>query len=412
MTAAESAVRCGLPDVTVVLSDNSTEPEESERLRAFCERGPDSLRYVRPPEPLAMSPHWEWLWHTIRDTFAPTHVTYLTDRLAFTQGSLAALAEAAEGNPDHVISYHWDSIKDATSPVELVQAPWTGQLLELDAAKLIELSSRGVFGDYIPRLMNSVAPVSLLEAVERRFGDVFGAISPDFRIAYRSLAIVDSILYLDRACVIEHGMARSHGYNYKVGNVNSDSADFARLAGERFGATPEPHFETVVNAIFQEYCSTRRELGGDRFPSVDWLSYLRANAASTDRIEAPEKRTRMQELLRARGWTRRHSVRHVAGLTAQMAGYFLHHPAALGRTIKRQLWDRPPGTPAAYLAPKIGLSPGLRDDLLFESSAEALAYANAHPRPRAPYAWHIHQLERAGAVRGRAATLARSASWK
>jgi hypothetical protein len=400
MTSIASVVRCGLPGVSVVVSDNSTNPDEKDRLREFCKGQPtDVVRYVEPPESLAMPAHWEWLWHTIETTVSPSHVSYLTDRLVFTAGALEELVGVVADNPDSVVSYHWDHVKDLTTPVELVQTPWTGQLLELDCRRLIELSSRGLIGNYLPRLMTCIAPVGVLATIERGFGNVFESVSPDYRFAYRCLAVCDSILYLDRACLMEQGMDRSAGASFLRGNLNEDAADFVReLTVERFGATPEPRFEAGANAVFQEYCCVRAELGGDRFPSVDWRGYLTANAISVDRIAEPEWRARMQELLRSHGWRRRDSVRHAAGTTLRMAEYLVRHPGALMRTIKRQLLDRPPGSAAAFLLPRLGIDPRIRDELRFDSAAQAIAHAEAHPRARTPHAFHVHRLARAGAI--------------
>src|SRR5206468_3596267 len=113
-------------------------------------------------------------------------------------------------------------------------------------------------------MLNCIVPASTLGAIERRFGNVFGLIAPDYRFAYRCLAVSETTLYLDRACMIEYGMTRSSGITYSKGKPNEDAADVARhLSGPRFWATPEPGFETVANAIFQEYCAVREEVGGD-----------------------------------------------------------------------------------------------------------------------------------------------------
>jgi hypothetical protein len=280
-----------------------------------------------------------------------------------------------------------------------VQTPWTGQLLELDCGKLVELSSRGRHGSYLPRLMTCIAPRELLATIEERFGDVFGSVSPDFRFAYRCLAVCETVLYLDRPCLIEHGLGRSAGGSYRHGTMNEDAARFAReLSVSRFGTTPEPGFETVSNAIFQEYCAVREEVGGEQFPAPDPRGYLTANAISVDRIAQSEWRVRMQDLLRRRGWTRWDAARHAAGMTFGMAAYLLRHPGALARALKRQLWERPPGSPASFLLTRLGIDPRARVELSFESAAEAIAYADRHPRGPTPHAWHVHQLARAGAI--------------
>jgi hypothetical protein len=384
----------------VVVSDNSTDAGEQDRLAAFCGRQPSgAVWYTRPPEPLAMAEHWEWLRQLVEREVAPTHLTYLTDRMVFAAGALDELLQIVEREPDYVLSYQHDTIDDRDASVELIQSQWTGRLLELDARELIGISSRGEFGNYLPRMLNSIAPAATLARIEERFGSVFQPVSPDYRFAYRCLATCATILYLDRSCLVEHGTARSSGIAYMRGRPNEAATRFQReLSKPRFGDTPEPAFEIGANAIWQEYFSVRAEVGDDRFPPVDWGSYLTANAVGAGRIEDPEWRARMKELLRQRGWTRRRSIRHAARLSVSMAGYFLRHPTALPRTLKRLLWDRPPGTPFAFLLPKIGLSPRTRDDLRFESTADAIVQAGARPRPRRPYTWPLYRLSRAGAI--------------
>jgi hypothetical protein len=399
MGTIDSVLDGGVTDVSVVVSDNSTDPDARDRLREYCSSLANSaLVYTQPPELLAMAAHWEWLRRFIHERLAPSHLGYLTDRLVLLPGALERLVDVIAGAPRMVLSYQVDHVMDFRTPVELVQRQWTGDLLELSSRGLIEMARRGRYGDYVPRMMNSIAPAAVLERIERRFGDVFGSVSPDYRFAFRCLAECDSTLYLDRSCAIERGMRQSSGISFLRGHVNVAASRFAQeLSVARFGATPEPGFETVANAIFQEYCSVRAEAGAG-FPPLHPRSYLWANAASVDRIEDPEWRARMTALLRRRGWTRRASVGRAVGTTLEMAGYFLRHPGAIGRTVKRQLWDRPPGTPAAFLLPRVGLNPAIRDDLRFATAAEAVAHAGTHPRTRTPYAWHVHQLARGRAI--------------
>jgi hypothetical protein len=400
MAAVDSVLRARDPGVTVVVSDNSTRVADRDRLAEFCAGQPTgAVEYVRPPESLEMSAHWEWLLSVMRERVDPTHVSYVTDRMVFTAGALTELMEIVASEPSRVLSYHHDRVHDVDSPVELVQTQWTGQLLELDTRRLIELSSRGGWGDYLPRMLNSIAPIATVEAIERAYGNVFLSVSPDYCFAYRCLATCDTILYRDRACLIEYGMARSAGISYARGRLSEDAARFRReLSVPRFGATPDPAFETVANAIWQEYCTARNETGGDRFPSVDSRHYLTTHAISVDRMDESEWRAHARELLRRRGWTRWHSARHVLSQTLAIAGYFIRHPGAFLRSVKRQVWDRPPGTPLASLLSRAGLNPRVREDLKFASAAAAIAYADAHPRARTPYAWHVHRLSRAGAI--------------
>ena len=397
MAAIGSVLRAAHGDVAVIVSDNSTDAGERRRLQEFCARS--EVEYVRPREPLPMPQHWEWLWHQIRERVRPTHVSYLTDRMVFTAGSLEQVMGIVEAQPDKVLSYRHDRVEDIETPVKLVQSQWTGRLLELKADRIVELSSRAAYGDHLPRMLNSIAPVSVLARIEERFGNVFESVSPDYAFAFRSLALCDTMLYLDRACLIHYGMRSSGGISYLRGRLNEAATSFERsLSVPRFGATPEPELKTIANAIFQEYCSARDQSGGSRFPPVDHGAYLWANAESIARIEDPAWRQEMEAILRRHGWTRRSNARFAGRRGLSMTGYFLRHPGAFARSVKRQLWDRPPGTPAARLLPRLGLNPRLRDDLMFDSSSSAIAYAETCPRRRTPYSWHVHPLIRAGAI--------------
>jgi hypothetical protein len=400
MAAVASVVRSATPDVAAVLSDNSTGDEGLEPLRELCARHFEAVSYVRPPAPLPMPDHWEWLWHRIRETVAPTHVAYLTDRMVFLDGALADLVAIVRRHPDRVVTFRVDGVDDLTRPVELVQSQWTGRLLELDPRRLLELSSRGEYGDHLPLMLNSIAPVEVMAAVEERFGGVFrGTVSPDYGFAFRSLTVSGPILYLDRACLVHYAMARSAGISYLRARPNGAARDFERsLISPRFGATPEPQFETISNAVFQEYCLAREQAGADLLPPLDMRGYLAQNAISASRMEDPEWRRRTEDLLRRHGWTRRRRMQRAIGAGFAIARYFVRHPTALARSVKRQLWDRPPGTPAARLLPRLGLDARIRNDLRFDDAQSAIAHAEAHPRRRTSYAWHLEPLRRSGAI--------------
>jgi hypothetical protein len=264
---------------------------------------------------------------------------------------------------------------------------------------VLRLAARGEWGDHLPLMLNCIAPLTAITAVEQRFGSVFAPVAPDYRFAYRCLATFDTILYLDQACLIHYGMSRSAGISYMRGKPNEAAQRFEReLSVERYGATPEPGFETNSNAIFQEYCSVRAEEGGQSLPPLDWPSYLDLNARSATIIEDPDWRARMEEVLSRHGWSRRRAARFELGRAAAICGYFARHPDAFARSLKRQLLERPPGTPLALLLARRRIDPRVRDELQFDSAAEAIAHAEAHPRARTSSAWHVHRLQRGGAI--------------
>lgn len=401
MEAIASALR-GRPDgVTVAVSDNSADPDQQRELAAFCAgQAPGAVLYLQPPGPLSMAAHWEWLRRRITERLDPTHLAYLGDRMVFTAGSLARVAAIAARHPDKVVAYSHDHVDDLEPPVALVQLQWTGRVLELDSRTLLRMTSRATWGSYLPRMINSIAPVDVMARIEARYDDVFGMTSPDFCFAYRCLSVCDTILFEDRCATVYRGARASSGISYLRGLPNEHNDAFERhLPGGRHDSTPEPGFETTANAIFEEYCFVRARAGDPaRFPAIDPRAYLAVNALSASRIRDPERRARVEELMRRRGWTRGARIRNRAAKVAPAFGYFVRHPGAIGRTLHRQLIERPPGTPASVLLPKIGIDPRVRDELRFASSQEAIAHAETHPRRRSPSSWPLHALSRAGAI--------------
>lgn len=373
--AVASVVRAEDPRLTLVVSDNSTDAAAVERLRDFCAHQPDWVTYVRPPEPLPMPDHWEFLWHRIRETAEPTHVGYLTDRMRFAPGALVRLMAVVERHPDRALTFLSDAVVDIKTPVQLLRHEWTGQLLELDARRVVDVAIRmPLLFQHMPRMNNSIAPVELLAEVEARFGDVFGAVAADFSVAYRTLAVVDTTLHLDRPSLIQYGLGLSQGFNDTIGRENEAVMDLARnLRGARADLTPAPELRTSVNDLFQEYCVVQ-QAGNGRFPPLDRHHYLAANAGAVAFIEDPERRARLVAQLERRGWNRRQRARKRLRDVFAQARYYARHPEA-------------------YRRERRGAAPRL-----FPDRAAAVAHAEAHPSPRTTYARHVDPLERAGAI--------------
>ncbi|HVF50650.1 MAG TPA: glycosyltransferase, partial [Pyrinomonadaceae bacterium] len=81
--AARSVLSRPDAGMRVLVSDNSTSEQEASELARLCgEIGDSRLRLVRPPEPLAMSAHWNWAMRQALE-YDASHFTFLTDRMLF-----------------------------------------------------------------------------------------------------------------------------------------------------------------------------------------------------------------------------------------------------------------------------------------------------------------------------------------
>jgi hypothetical protein len=332
--AIESALGQQEPDVHVLVSDNSTDPAERDRLAAYCSALQSGVvSYVAPPAPLAMSAHWQWALERAFELDA-THYAYLTDRTVLKPGGLAPVLRARAGHPDKVITYNHDMVDDWAEPVRLHLNQWSGRLLELDSSEVLDLSSRAVIGNWLPRMLNCLVPRSVLDRVADRCSTVFDSISPDFCFAFRCLATTDSVLYYDRSVLVHHAVYRSNGWSYARGVESADSRDFrSELGGVRHHfAAPVPELHGTINAIMHEYCHVRNELGPARFREVDRPRYLSAIGLELAQVENETIRSSMESRLVAAGW-------RPPGRYARLRA-FIARQRATPLTVARRLGNR------------------------------------------------------------------------
>ncbi len=286
----------------VLVSDNSSDEAEAARLKAFCEAlGDARVSYVRPPEPLSMSPHWDWAAGRALELYDASHVTFLTDRMILRGGALERLAAVSTLYPDKLVSYMHDRVADDGTPVRLHQNVWSGKLYEAESARMLGAVARSSPCEVLPRLLNCHVPRGLLKTLRARHGSVCGSIAPDFSFCFRALAAEESVLFLDEAIIFHYALDRSNGASFVRGEVTRDSADFMKglRAGGDYFAAPIPGILTVHNAIIHEYCFAAGETGGAKFPPVDEERYLFAIEGELGQIVNPEARRAVEEQLAA-----------------------------------------------------------------------------------------------------------------
>jgi glycosyltransferase involved in cell wall biosynthesis len=379
-TTIASALAGDDPRVSVLVSDNSTDTDQVERLQSWCAgKSGSPLRYVRPERPLPMSAHWQWALERALESPATSNVMFLTDRLLMRPRVLGELLDIVERHPADVITFGDDTIVDHRQPVTIFERPWTGKLLRIDADQVLSILSRGILLA-APTMLNTIVPRVVLQEIERAYGNVFASIAPDLCFTYRCLDRVDSIVHWDRALIVQRALARSNGYSQIRGVANADHADFVRELGDsRINEhAPIPELLTVTNAIYNEYEYVRMERPSSKLEALSRHYYLGANARDVARLEDPRLKARMDEVLAEHGWSTRTRLRYVLGLCLSAARYYWRRPRALlGRLRGR------------------GAAP-----LEFEDSAQALAYTMKHPaaaRTEPDHLWPL--MSRPGAVR-------------
>jgi len=392
-------------NVNVLISDNSTVPEEAESLARYCERlGDDRLHYVRPPKPLPMAQHWDWAMRHALQTFGASHVIYLTDRMMFKRGELQNVLDIAKTYPDKVITYYHDWIVDNDKPITIEQTPWTGKLFEVDCRRLSYQYSKIHLHLCLPRMLNSLVPRDALDAVCARFGNMFGSISPDFNFGFRCLELFDSFIYYDKSPIFHYGQVRSNGASMARGERTSDHADFLAHCDARLNdALPVPEMWTVGNAILHEYCVVKQQTSSARFYELDRSRYLQYLSKEVEHIVNPALRAEMRTRLAAHG-TVSDEVRRSSRTVSQTMRKLLSPAAVLnkiGWTIRNIRWTMRNATRSAatkhvwlFLARYFGMRLPADHRFQFDSVEEAIDFMQNFPRGSAKeWPWQ-HELLR------------------
>lgn len=294
--------------VNVLVSDNSTETSESEKLIDFCRKYDDSrLRYIKPPESMAMARHWEWAMNEALHLYNSNHFLFLTDRMVFKNGEIKTINDIAQSYPDKIISYNIDRVNDFVEPITLERLSWTGKLFEINSSHLLKLSSQSIFHHCLPRMLNCVVPRFIVAEIINRFGNVCMSTAPDFCFCYRSLDITSSIYYYDKSILIEHAVTRSNGANFTRGTTSKDSTDFLSNLGSQSRLNflaPLPEIITVGNSIIHEYCFVKQESKSEKFLDVDMTKYMDYLASETSSIMDDDLKKEILRTLTSQGWKR------------------------------------------------------------------------------------------------------------
>lgn len=372
MNAIRSVLSQPVKNLDVMVSDNSNAETDREALAEFCSTLADKrVRYVRPPESLSMTRHWDWAVQEALQFYSASHVTYLTDRMMFRNGALKEVLDLSALYPEKIISYNIDRIVDHVSPVRVEEWAVTGRLFEVDTEQFTRLFSQGIFHPALPRLNNTIVPRELLTRMLARFGNVFSSISPDFNFCCRCLDMEKTTLFYDKSPLFHYALYRSNGASVTRGEMTPDNADFSAILSAdnstRNYATPIPALNTAVNAAFHEYFVFQQETNSPRFFAVDLQKYLAANASELPEITDPQLRAETLSLLVAKGYRQ-------AETNGQPVETSLLKRA---RGKLKRVITGPATTPAwLFMARTLGIRPPAGNLFEFASLDEAIDYAS------------------------------------
>jgi hypothetical protein len=383
-TAIQSVLSQADCNLRVIVSDNSTVVEDVSVLSNYCKEVKDNrLHYVRPPEPLAMSEHWDW---ALRQALSidSNHFAFLTDRMVFRPNALRTVLELVNQYPDKILTYLHDRVRDFCRPFGVDLNEWTGKLYEVASTRLLSLSAQSImYAGSCPRMLNCFVPRSVLDAIKNRFGTVFSSNAPDWNFTYRALEVVDSVLYFNKPVLVHYALPRSNGESAHRGIMNQSYSEFLKeLKGPVNGDAPFPEIITVWNAIISEYCSVKNESRSLKFPELDMKKYIQALASGIACIENVEVRREMEQRLKARGGNPAHRFSREFSLVREMM------------------------SPRLVLSKLKSLASSSRF-MTFDTPEQALEFAVTHLRPirkADPWEEALHQGVEVSPVRAQAST--------
>lgn len=388
-------------DLAILVSDNSSDPDEAEKLRRLClELDDERLSYVRPPTSLAMTDHWNWAIEHLLSRRDVSHVTFLTDRSLFQPGALKDALKVVEARRTDVVTYVFDTVDDFSTPVRLYQKRWTGRVIRIPSRRMLDLAADMQFLRVLPRMLNCIVPAGTVRALHDRFGTVFGSTSPDYSFALRCLCLVDAIYYYDRPCFIQHSTGRSTGMSSSRGKPSAESVDFMTTSKVKsFHTTPLPQIMTISNALAHEYCAVRKEVGEDGLKPLNLSRYLHALSFDLETVSDAVQRAQGYELLRSMGWN--DYVRTKRSLRERLisrAKTLQQKPRSAGILLEPFRWRLKwiacsPMTKRGWLLlNRLGIYPPAEQRFRFASKSAALEYASRFPRRRTNSFAHLREI--------------------
>lgn len=291
-----------IPSVdVVVLSDNSTDAAACEEIRAGCEAiGDDRVAYVRPPEPMDVSAHWDWaIGHTLATTDI-THLVVATDRYRLRPAAFDDAVRLARGDPETPLTFAYDSVWDQASPVGLERRPWSGLVLYVRTGRLVETLSRVILHIVAPQLWNAITPREVLDRVRGRFGTFVGRF-PDMSFGYRFCATEDAVRYYDRTCQYHFAYGRSGGWGLHDGALSQAARELVDQVASSDPAAFVPELaSTLYGVAAYEYNLVRSAVGG--FPAIDRTGYLEQESRHAAMLTDSGAKQARFDLLRELGW--------------------------------------------------------------------------------------------------------------
>jgi hypothetical protein len=254
--ALESVLKQSFGDFEVIVCDNFKERSCEAEVAAFSD---PRIRYLRPPEPLAMHENWELAIDQARGDF----VLILIDKTLLRLSALERLEAATHSHPADLYSwtadayYLTDEAEGDVSCGYIVPVRGQGEPFYVDCAGEIaaRVSFRQRLGTEGPayawgKICFGAYSRALIARIKTRFGKVCPLISPDYTSKTVALLSTDRLVDLNASYTVQLISSVSNGMLF-----SQDSGHARRFLAQggfterEFADLPIPHVFCSVHNI-------------------------------------------------------------------------------------------------------------------------------------------------------------------
>ena len=257
-----SAVQQTSRDYEIIVSDNSSNPVDSQKVKEAVEKAKQdanvNVKLIRPPTVLNMSNHFEFA----TKQFAGKYLAILTDHYALRPSAVevwCSIIDASDEVPDILMS----NIRSGYSEITRMESTWQfdksitvkpaaevlGKFLKFDA-----WNEDSMLATPLPRGMNSLYRAEVCDRIRQKHGGLFFPLSPDYTSSFLLLPHSKTVTYIDRPFYCHYGN-------------QSNGRDCVQNGTEKFVATypgldPFEHcptkIEAVQNTLYRDFEAMKR----------------------------------------------------------------------------------------------------------------------------------------------------------
>ncbi|MCH2211630.1 MAG: glycosyltransferase [Fuerstiella sp.] len=259
-TCLQSAVAQTNHDYEIILSDNSTDLDHSERLgelvqqvAKYCDA---EVRYLQPPEPLNMADNWEYATRHATGRY----VAVLTDRHVIRPSSVAVWKRIVEEtNPDLLI---WN-VRSGYSSVSGFErtSPFDGQVTQQTPLHVLDRflqfsgwKAESMFFNELPRSLNCLHRRKLADKIRDRHKTLYRPLSPDNTSAFLFLAAASDVTYVNLPFYCSWGN-QSNGEGSAIHGTAGYVSTYPGM--DQFAGCPT-RIDSVFNTIVSDFLETQR----------------------------------------------------------------------------------------------------------------------------------------------------------